>query len=55
MDQIAERATIKGNIDYLLSGIGQNAYNRNCEERLEEPYTQLEKEIAKYDQSPSSI
>ena len=38
----------------LLFGIGPNADNRSYEERLEEPYTRFEKEVAKHDSSPSS-
>ena len=54
IDQIFERATIRGIVDYLLFGIGPNADNRSYEERLEEPYTRFEKEVAKHDPSPSS-
>ena len=54
IDQIFERATIRGIVDYLLFGIGPNVDNRSYEERLEEPYTRFEKEVAKYDPSPSS-
>lgn len=54
IDQIFERATIRGIVDYLLFGIGPNADNRSYEERLEEPYTRFEKEVEKYDPSPSS-
>ena len=45
IDQIFERATIRGIVDYLLFGIGPNADNRSYEERLEEPYTRFEKEV----------
>lgn len=54
IDQIFERATIRGIVDYLLFGIGPNADNRSYEERLEEPYARFEKEVAKHDPSPSS-
>lgn len=54
IDQIFERATIRGIVDYLLFGIGPNADNRSYEERLEEPYIRFEKEVAKHDPSPSS-
>ena len=54
IDQIFERATIKGIVDYLLFGIGPNADNRSYEERLEEPYVRFEKEVEKHDPSPSS-
>ena len=54
IDQIFERATIRGIVDYLLFGIGPNEDNRSYEERLEEPYTRFEKEVAKHDPSPSS-
>ena len=53
IDQIFERATIRGIVDYLLFGIGPNADNRSYEERLEEPYARFEKEVAKHDPSPS--
>ena len=43
IDQIFERATIRGIVDYLLFGIGPNADNRSYEERLEEPYARFEK------------
>ena len=54
IDQIFERATIRGIVDYLLFGIGPNADHRSYEERLEEPYARFEKEVAKHDPSPSS-
>ena len=54
IDQIFERASIRGIVDYLLFGIGPNADNRSYEERLEEPYARFEKEVAKHDPSPSS-
>ena len=54
IDQIFEKATIRGIVDYLLFGIGPNADNRSYEERLEEPYTRFEKEVAKHDPNPSS-
>lgn len=54
IDQIFERATIRGIVDYLLFGISPNADNRSYEERLEEPYARFEKEVAKHDPSPSS-
>ena len=54
IDQIFERATIRGIVDYLLFGIGPNTDNRSYEERLEEPYARFEKEVAKHDPSPSS-
>lgn len=53
IDQIFERATIRGIVDYLLFGIGPNADHRSYEERLEEPYARFEKEVAKHDPSPS--
>lgn len=54
INQIFERATIRGIVDYLLFGIGPKADNRSYEERLEEPYARFEKEVAKHDPSPSS-
>ena len=54
IDQIFERASIRGIVDYLLFGIGPNADHRSYEERLEEPYARFEKEVAKHDPSPSS-
>ena len=54
IDQIFERASIRGIVDYLLFGIGPNEDNRSYEERLEEPYARFEKEVAKHDPSPSS-
>ena len=54
IDQIFQRATIRGFVDYLLFGIGPNEDNRSYEERLEEAYTRFEKEVAKHDPSPSS-
>ena len=41
IDQIFERATIRGIVDYLLFGIGPNADNRSYEERLEELYARF--------------
>lgn len=54
IDQIFERATIRGIVDYLLFGIGPNADARSYEERLEEPYTRFEEEVAKHDPNPGS-
>ena len=54
INQIFEKATIRGIVDYLLFGIGPNADYRSYEERLEEPYARFEKEVAKHDPSPSS-
>ena len=54
IDQIFEKASIRGIVDYLLFGIGPNEDNRSYEERLEEPYARFEKEVAKHDTSPSS-
>lgn len=54
IDQIFERASIRGIVDYLLFGIGPNTDNRSYEDRLEEPYTRFEKEVAKHDPSSSS-
>lgn len=54
IDQVFERATIRGIVDYLLFGIGPDADDRSYEERLEEPFTRLEEEVAKYDSNPGS-
>ena len=54
IDQVFERATIRGIVDYLLFGIGPNADDRSYEERLEEPYTRFEEEVAKHDPNPGS-
>lgn len=54
IDQVFERATIRGIVDYLLFGIGPDADDRNYEERLEEPYMRLEEEVAKHDPNPGS-
>ena len=54
IDQVFERATIRGIVDYLLFGIGPDADDRSYEERLEEPYTRFEEEVAKHDPNPGS-
>ena len=54
IDQVFERATIRGIVDYLLFGIGPDSDERSYEERLEEPYTRLEEEVAKHDPNPGS-
>ena len=52
IDQVFERATIRGIVDYLLFGIGPDSDERSYEERLEEPYTRFEEEVAKHDPNP---
>ena len=54
IDQVFERATIRGIVDYLLFGIGPDSDERSYEERLEEPYTRFEEEVAKHDPNPGS-
>ena len=54
IDQVFERATIRGIVDYLLFGIGPDSDERSYEERLEEPYMRFEEEVAKHDPNPSS-
>ena len=54
INKIFERATIRGIVDYLLFGIGPSADDRSYEERLEEPYTRFEEEVAKHDPNPGS-
>lgn len=54
IDQVFERATIRGIVDYLLFGIGPDSDERSYEERLEEPYTRLEEEVAKHEPNPGS-
>ena len=54
IDQIFERATIRGIVDYLLFGIGPDSDERSYEERLEEPYTRFEEEVARHDPNPDS-
>lgn len=54
IDQVFKRATIRGIVDYLLFGIGPDADDRSYEERLEEPYTRFEEEVAKHDPNPGS-
>ena len=45
IDQVFERATIRGIVDYLLFGIGPDSDERSYEERLEEPYMRFEEEV----------
>lgn len=54
IDQIFERATVRGIVDYLLFGIGPDVDGKSYEERLEAPYTRFEEEVARYDPNPSS-
>ena len=54
IEDIFERATIRGKADYLLFGLGPDEDNRSYEERLEEPYMRFEKAVAKYDKKPNS-
>lgn len=51
---IFERATIRGVVDYLLSGIGPDEDGKGYEERLEEPYERFERAVAKYDKAADS-
>ena len=54
IDQVFERATIRGIVDYLLFGIGPDSDERSYEERLEEPYMRFEEEVTKHDPNPGS-
>lgn len=53
-EEIFERATIRGVVDYLLFGIGQDEDNRSYEERLDDLYIKFEKAVKKYDNRPTS-
>ena len=53
VDEIFERATIRGIADYLLFGVGPDEDGRSYEERLEEPFMRFEEAVAKYDESPT--
>ena len=54
VDQIFERATIRGVADYLLFGLGPDEDDRSYEERLDEIYMRFEKAVGKYDKNPTS-
>lgn len=48
------RATIQGVVDYILFGDEPEKDERTYEERLDEPYQKLEKEVTKYEREEDS-
>lgn len=54
INEIFEKATVRGFADYLLFGLKPKEEYRDYEERLEEPYKRFEKILAQYDKEEYS-
>ena len=48
VEEIFEKATVRGFVDYLLYGLPPESEERNYQARLDEPYLEYEKVALEY-------
>ena len=54
VEEIFEKATVRGFVDYLLYGLPPESEERNYQARLDEPYLEYEKVALEYDSNGAS-